>query len=116
MTACLDDLLDQVYDRDSNNCLHYAAVVWERLTGDSRLRQVREDDFRAGQLAALFRGYKRVDGPTREPSIVLMENLSGESHIGVCWQGRLAHMPQSGPEFLPFDASRALYRKQRFYA
>jgi hypothetical protein len=115
MTLCLDDLLDQEYDRETNNCLHYAGLVWERLTGDSRLRQIREDDFRAGKLAALFRGFKRVQGPTVEPSIVLMVNLDGDQHVGICWQKRLAHMPRSGPEFLPFDATQALYRNQRFY-
>lgn len=104
------------YDRQSYNCLHFAGEVWERLTGDGRLRQVQEDAFNAGQLASLFRGYRRVAGPTVDPSIVLMETLDGEAHIGVCWHRRLFHISESGVQFLLFDAQAALYRNQRFYA
>ncbi|OZI74591.1 hypothetical protein [Bordetella genomosp. 12] len=111
----IDDLLERQYDRKAYNCLHFAAEVWERLTGDAALRSVREEDFRAGGMAAVFRRYRRVPGPTAEPSVVLMETLSGEAHIGVCWRRRLLHINEIGPQFLPLDAVAVLYRNMRFW-
>lgn len=112
----MNDLFLREYDRQSYNCLHFAGEVWERLTGDGRLRQVREDEFNVGQMSTLFRGYRRVPGPTVEPSIVLMNAPDGEAHIGVCWRRRLFHINESGVRFLLFDAQAAWYRNWRFYA
>lgn len=112
----IDALLSRRYDRQSSNCLHFAAAAWEHLTGDTRLQQVREDDFRAGKLAALFRGYRRVAGPTAAPSIALMDALDGQAHIAVCYRRRLLHCSEMGPTNLPFDAMAAFYRNIRFYA
>lgn len=112
----IDDLLCREYDRKTYNCLHFAADSWELLTGDSRLRQVREDDFRAGRLAALFRGYRRVKGPTVTPAIVLMETLEGDAHIGVCVRRRLLHNSELGPTFFSVEAMSAMYQKMRYYA
>lgn len=112
----IDELLHREYDRKAYNCLHFAAEAWEHLTGDHRLHQVREDDFRAGRLAALFRDYRRVPGPTVEPSIVLMETLEGEAHIGVCVRRRLLHNSELGPTFFSVEAMAAMYRNMRYYA
>lgn len=114
--STIDELLGREYDRQSSNCLHFAAEAWEALTGDSRLRQVREDDFKAGKLAALFRGYRRVPGPTVTPSIVLMQTLEREAHIAICYRRRMLHSSELGPTNLPFDAMAPLYRNMRFYA
>jgi len=112
----IDDLLHREYDRKTYNCLHFAADAWELLTGDGRLRQVREDDFKAGRLAALFRDYRRVAGPTVTPAIVLMETLEGEAHIGVCVRQRLLHNSELGPTFFSVEAMAPLYRNMRYYA
>lgn len=112
----IDGLLHREYDRGAYNCLHFAADAWELLTGDTRLRQVREDDFKAGRLAALFRDYKRVAGPTVTPAIVLMETLEGDAHIGVCVRRRLLHNRDWGPSFFSVEAMSAFYRNMRYYA
>ena len=114
--SLIDELLAREYDRQSSNCLHFAAEAWEVLTGDCRLRHVREDDFKAGKLATLFRGYRRVVGPTVAPSIVLMETLERQAHIGICYRRRLLHSSELGPTNFPLDAMAALYRNMRFYA
>ena len=112
----IDFLLSRSYDRDSYNCLHFAADAWEHLTGDSRLRQVNERELAAGRLAELFRGMRKVQGPSQFPSIALMETLHGEAHIAVCVRGRLLQNNESGPSFFPVEAQTRLYRNMRFYA
>ena len=114
--ASIDCLLDREYDETNYNCRHFAGDAWEFLTGDDRLRRVNERDMKAGATAALFRGLKRVNGPTDAPSIVLMDNLNGDSHLGVCYQRRLLHLTESAPQFVPMDAVTPMYRNLRFYA
>ncbi len=111
----IDHLLEREYDRKTYNCRHFAAEAWELLTGDTRLHDIDETDLQAGQLRTLFRAYRRVDGPTDTPTIVLMENLRGELHIGVCRRRRLLHLGEDGALNLPFDASLYTYRNFRFY-
>ncbi len=112
----IDFLLSREYDRSSYHCLHFAAEAWEHLTGDSRLREVDEHQFKAGRIAALFRGLRRQSGPTVSPSIALMETLSGEDHIGVCIRRRLLHINEGGAQFLLIEALAAQYRNLRFYS
>lgn len=112
----IDSLLDREYDEDLYNCRHFAGEAWELLTGDRRLRQVNENDLNPGATAALFRGFRRVAGPTDQPSIALMENLTGDAHIGVCYRRRLLHLPSQGPQFILMDAVTPLYRNLRFWA
>ncbi|MCS3505021.1 hypothetical protein [Achromobacter sp. JUb104] len=112
----IDFLLCRVYDRKTYNCLHFAADAWEHLTGDRRLHQVTEEDFAAGRLSRLFRGMRKLLGPSVLPSIALMETLHGDAHIAVCVRGRLLHINESGASFFPVEAQTALYRNMRFYA
>lgn len=112
----MDFLLDRVYDRETYNCLHFAADAWELLTGDGRLHQVKEDELEVGRLPALFRGMRRLPGPSVVPSIVLMETLEGDAHIAVCVRGRMLHINESGASFFPVEAQATLYRNMRFYA
>jgi len=112
----IDCLLDREYDEEAYNCRHFAGEAWELLTGDSRLREVNERNMRPGATAALFRGLKRVVGPTEAPSIVLMDNLKGEPHVGICYRRRLLHLNCEGPQFVLFDAALPLYRNLRFWA
>lgn len=109
----IDAFLAEKYDRRINNCLHFAAAAWERLTGDRGLAAVREDDI-AG-LRGVMRRYLLVTGPTAAPSIVLMDTLGGEPHIGVCYRRRLLHLTESGASNFPFDVATATYRNPRFY-
>lgn len=112
----IDFLLSGAYDRKTYNCLHFAADAWEHLTGDRRLHQVEEEDFAAGRLSTLFRGMRKLPGPSVQPSIALMETLHGDVHIAVCVRGRLLHINESGASFFPVEAQIALYRNMRFYA
>ncbi|RZS80659.1 hypothetical protein EV675_3271 [Pigmentiphaga kullae] len=109
----VDGLLVQRYDRRLNNCLHFAALAWERLTGDRGLVSVREDDI-AG-MRGVMRRYLLIKGPTAVPSIVLLDTLSGEPHIGVCYRRRLLHLTEAGASFFPFDLAASTYRNPRFY-
>lgn len=109
----IDALLHEVYDRKQNNCLHFAAKAWELLTGDVRLGRVKEPNVLGART--IMRGFKRVEGPTRTPSVVLMETSSGEVHIGVCKDRKLLHLCERGAEFLPFDCYTAVYFGMRFY-
>src|SRR5690606_11981272 len=111
VSMSIDKFLYMEYDREKYNCLHFSAEVWNHLTGDVRLLQVDDKQFRAGEIANLFRGMKRVSGPTVSPSLVLMVNLEGENHIGVCNLRRLIHINAQGPQNLCFDASLALFKK-----
>jgi len=111
----IDEFLYREYDRRTYNCLHFAAEVWMSLTGDDRLLKVDEQDFKAGKIANMFRGMTRVDGPTDSPSMVLMETLEGENHIGVCSQRRLLHINTGGPQNLCLDAVSAQFKRMRFY-
>lgn len=111
----IDHLLEREYDRKTYNCCHFAAEAWVLLTGDARLHDIDEDDLQSGRLRALFRAYRRVDGPTATPSVVLMENLRGDLHIGICRNRRLLHIAEGGALNLPFDASLHIYRNFRFY-
>lgn len=112
----IDHLFERQYDRQAYNCLHLAGEAWELLTGDSALRAVTESDFQAGRIARVFRAYRRQAGATVAPSIVLMDTLPGEAHIGVCWRRRLLHINEGGVQFLPIEALTAMYRNMRFWA
>lgn len=108
-----DDLHNETYDRQRNNCLHFTARAWEVLTGDTRLASIRE-----GRLIAargVMRQFRRVEGPTIDPSVAIMETDTGDEHIGVCYRRRLLHLTERGVEFFPFEAYRGLYLNQRFY-
>lgn len=109
----VDGLLVEVYDRKTNNCLHFAARVWTHLTGDERLTLVREAAL--SDVRTIMRGFRRVSGPTREPSIALMETHGGEAHIGICMRRRLLHLCERGAEFLPVECYRGVYSDMRFY-
>lgn len=109
----IDVLLGQVYDRKTNNCLHFAASAWAHLTGDGRLSQVREADL--SDVRTIMRGFRRVAGPTRLPSIVLMDSSSGEAHVGICMRRRLLHLCERGAEFLPVECYQGVYSDMRFY-
>lgn len=111
----IDEFLGREYDRQTYNCLHFAAEVWMRLTGDDRLNMVDEQDFKAGKIASTFRDMKRVAGPTSTPSVALMETLEGDNHIGICWKRRLLHINTSGPQNLCLDAVSAQFKRMRFY-
>jgi hypothetical protein len=112
----IDFLLSREYDRKAYNCLHFAADAWEHLTGDLRMHQVDEHDFHAGRMSFLFRDMRRQRGPTVQPSIVLMETLVGDAHIGVCIRQRLLHLYEGGAQFLLVDALTPMYRNMRFYS
>lgn len=116
MKPSIDCLLDREYDEDRYNCRHFAGEAWELLTGDSRLREVNERGLKPGATAALFRGFRRVEGPTAEPSIVLMDNLQGEPHVGICYRRRMLHLNHEGPQFVLMDAVHPLYKNLRFWA
>lgn len=111
----IDFLLDREYDRKSYNCLHFAAEAWEYLTGDARLKQVKEHDFRVGKMVQMFRGMRRQPSPTEAPSLVLMDAPDGELHIGVCFRRRLLHINEDGAQFFLVEAMTAMYRNMRFY-
>lgn len=112
----IDYLLSREYDRKSYNCLHFAADAWEHLTGDRRVHQVDEHDLHAGRMSVLFRGMRRQGGPTVQPSIVLMETLLDDAHIGVCMRRRLLHLNEGGPQFLMIEALALSYKNMRFYS
>lgn len=112
----IDFLLSREYDRKTYNCLHFAADAWEHLTGDGRVHQVDEQDFHAGHISVLFRDMRRQGGPTVQPSVVLMETLLGDAHIGVCMRRRLLHLYEGGAQFLLVEALMPLYRNMRFYS
>ena len=106
-------LLHQVYDRKTNNCLHFAASAWAELTGDERLKRVREAEVLDARTA--MRGFHRVAGPTTSPSIALMDTSTGDIHIGVCMRRRLLHLCERGAEFLPVECYAGMYSGMRFY-
>lgn len=108
-----DDLLAQRYDRNNNNCLHFAALAWETLTGDKRLAAIREGNLIAAR--GIMRQFSRVSGPTVDPSVTLMETDTGDEHIGICYRRRLLHLCQRGVEFFPVEAYSGLYLNMRFY-
>lgn len=112
----IDCLLDREYDEKRYNCRHFAADAWELLTGDRRLHEVNEEQMHAGRTAALFRGMRRLPGPSDSPSIALMENLDGQPHIGVCYRRRLLHLNREGVWFVMMDAVAPVYRNLRFWA
>lgn len=113
----IDCLLDREYDRERYHCLHFAAEAWALLTGDTRLGQVDENEFRTGQMVRLFRGLRRQPGATESPSIALMETVAArDQHIGVCYQRRLLHLNEIGPQFVLVEVAAIQYRHMRFWA
>lgn len=109
----IDALLAEKYQRRSNNCLHFAAKAWEHLTGDARLREVRENDIIG--LRGIMREYRRVPGPTVEPSIVLLDDSFGDQHMGVCVNRRLLHLTDTGAQLAFFDTLVYSYKHMRFF-
>jgi len=111
----IDELLSREFDRSTYNCLHYSADCWEFLTGDDRLKKVREDAIEGQSLAQIFREFRKCIEATVAPSIALMDTLDGKTHMGVCYRRRLLHINEAGCQFLPVDAFSSMYKNMRFY-
>lgn len=108
-----DDLFSEEYDRKRNNCLHFVALAWKFLTGDSRLDTITEHEFH--RWRGVMRQFVRCDRPTYEPSVALMETAEGEEHIGVCYRYRLLHLGVNGVRCFPVDAYAGDFTNMRFY-
>lgn len=111
----IDILMDKEYSQDFYNCLHFAADAWELLTGDRRLHGVDHKNFRVGKISALFRGMRRVNGPTEVPSLCLMDDLFEDVHVGVCFRRKLLHLMKEGPMYMHMDAFLPRFRRIRYY-
>lgn len=101
------------YSEKDLNCLHFASMAWEKLTGDSRLAHAAANGIAAAR--GLMRHYQRVLGPTVEPSIVLMDAVPDGLHIGICVRRRLLHLNADGVQFMLADAVLPFYSNVRYY-
>lgn len=105
MTGALDSLMERRYDRVRYNCAHFAADVWRLETGEELLPLLAPImDQRAPrvprELGLLFRSHDgRPDDRTR--ALVVMRRAGSASHVGVFLRGRVLHLHERGPEFLP---------------
>ena len=111
----IDNLLNREYSRSRYNCLHFSTEAWLYLTGDERLARFKESDFGGRGTLAAFRDFKRVDGPTVVPSVVLMENIEGAFHMGICLDRWLLHIDSLRPEFFPIANYEQRFKKLRYF-
>lgn len=105
MTTLLDALMGREYDRHRYNCAHFAAEVWRLETGEELLPLLTPlMDPRAPrvprELGLMFRSHDGVPGRGVR-AIVVMRRAGSASHVGVFLRGRVLHLHERGPEFLP---------------
>ena len=115
----LDDLHERTYQKKSYNCTHFAADVWERLTGQD-IKEALTDTLaqygvrHSAPDAARLR-FKRLDAPGEGPSIALFLRPGCEPHMGVFIQDRVWHLHECGVAFERFDVVAMFFKKVRFY-
>lgn len=110
----IDGLLDRTYSRNRFNCLHFATEAWIAITGDHRLTKFKESEFGGRGTLAAFREFTKVVGPTIEPSVVLMDNVDGALHIGICINRHLLHIDCERPEFFPISNYQHRFTNLRY--
>lgn len=114
----IDQFLTRRYDAKKYNCLHFACDVWEALTGK--------------QLAECFAGL--TEGPVADrrfnrahrsafdrlqvpesPCIAVFHSRREAPHIGVYYNGKIAHLRSTGAIYQPLYNAKANFDSVRFY-
>lgn len=117
--ARLDGLLGRTYDRRLYNCAHFASEAWKLETGEDLLHLLTPlmdgaDRAAARALGLLFRS---VEGPRAAGvrALVVMRRPRSASHVGVYLRGRVLHLHENGPEFLPPDVATRGFTDATYY-
>lgn len=113
----LDQFFDRRYNRNTYNCAHLVADVWEAETGEC-IRQAL-----AGFLAppadrraawSLARDFVPLTRPAA-PCIVLMRRPRSPSHVGIYIRERVAHIREPGFAYQPLNVATLGFSIVRFY-
>lgn len=109
----LDRLFTCKYDKRHLNCLHFASLVWNELTGrplPASLGDIAAD----GATLAARTGFRRLSEPV-EPCLVVGK-ADENDHVGVYAGKRVLHITENfGVQHIPlWDFSR-WYKSVRFF-
>lgn len=113
----IDEFFHRRYNRETYNCAHFAAEVWEKLTGESIAYKLRgilvpvKDKVISFELRHAFR---RLQVP-QSPCLVLLQRRKVSPHVGVFIRGRVLHLHEQGVEFQPLEVVSIGFQNTRFY-
>lgn len=105
----LDHFHERRYDRQSYNCAHFVAEVWQCLTEQDITQELggflRPPTQRNAKMG-LRRVFIKLAAPV-SPCIALMQRHRTVPHVGVYLDGGILHIHEHGVEFMsPNVASR----------
>lgn len=111
-----DKYLLKPYDKREYNCAHFAAEVWEDLTGFNLseiltgfMRKKSERSINISDLRML----KQLEAPA-SPCLVWLHNKN-VSHVGIYNNGRVLHNSEEGVKFELLETLSVGFKKVRFF-
>lgn len=109
--SSVDKYFGQVYDRQTNNCLHLAARVWADETGQE-FQGVFE--FLHGKCSlSTARKFTKLEKPV-SPCIVIFKG--GEDlHVGIYLRGKILHFAEDGVQYQPLHVVSLGFLETVFY-
>lgn len=114
----LDQFLSREYRMGSYNCLHFAAEVWEHLSGQDIHAAL--DGLLTGRLGERsvrrenVRAFRELPTPV-DPCLVFFQNPKQTPHVGVWVQDRVLHLPTlRSPQFVTLPTASVGFSKIRY--
>ena len=113
----IDKFYSRRYNKDSYNCAHFVAEVWEHLTGVDISTSI------AGFLLPpkdryvrlkIRKSFKRITLP-KSPCILIMHRPKSTPHAGLYYNGKVFQIHEKGVEYQPLDVACRGFSKVRFY-
>ncbi len=114
----IDCFLDRKFNKDTYQCAHFAADVFEHLTGRD-VRGLFHGLFEPMETKKIpfdgfFKKLRRLDNPI-SPCIVLMMQKGVEPHIGIFYKNRILHLRESGAHNDPVNIATMGFNNVRYY-
>lgn len=117
----IDQYFFKVYNADTYNCLHFAAEVWQDLTGQDILEKLSlgftvpaSESFTLSTARHIKRNFTKLSVP-ESPSLAMMQRARMTPHVGVFFDRRILHITEGGVEFQPPDVASRGFKTVTYY-
>lgn len=113
----IDPFFSRVYNADTYNCAHFASELWQALTGEDiawKLGGLLSPFDQRTVRPRMFRDFTRLAQP-ESPCLVIMVRPRTPSHVGVYYEGRVAHITGIGVHYQPVDVASMCFQVVRYY-
>lgn len=109
----VDEYLGRRYVVGEYNCFHFAAEVWQDLTGQDLIAKYGDAVVDGSLSHRAIKHFKVLDKP-QDPCIVLLQVKRQSPHIGVYLRGKVLHIRSIGARYEPVHFARVGFTKIRY--